>query len=164
MGIGVGGARRSQQVQRKEPRKIITSMSLNNDVQLNKAEKAWKPSVKKPTRGRVVEDVVENDPEQIKTQELFKRVRSILNKLTPQKFHQLMKQVQELTVDTEERLKGVIDLTFEKAISEPDFSVAYANMCRCLSGVSGATISKRNEKRHYHTHICYIVNELNLML
>lgn len=135
MGIGVGGPRRSQQVQRKEPRKIITSMSLNDDVQLNKAEKAWKPSVKKSTRSREPEESQENDPEQIKTQELFKRVRSILNKLTPQKFQQLMKQVQELTVDTEERLKGVIDLTFEKAISEPDFSVAYANMCRCLSGL-----------------------------
>lgn len=139
MGIGVGGTRRSQQIQRKEPRKIITSMSLNDDVQLNKAEKAWKPSAKK-ARPRAAEEPEENDPENIKTQELFKRVRSILNKLTPQKFQQLMKQVTELTIDTEERLKGVIDLTFEKAISEPNFSVAYANMCRCLSGVSGVWI------------------------
>lgn len=139
MGIGVGGTRRSQQIQRKEPRKIITSMSLNDDVQLNKAEKAWKPSGKK-SRPRAAEEPEENDPENIKTQELFKRVRSILNKLTPQKFQQLMKQVTELTIDTEERLKGVIDLTFEKAISEPNFSVAYANMCRCLSGVSGVWI------------------------
>lgn len=139
MGIGVGGTRRSQQIQRKEPRKIITSMSLNDDVQLNKAEKAWKPSAKK-IRPRAAEEPEENDPENIKTQELFKRVRSILNKLTPQKFQQLMKQVTELTIDTEERLKGVIDLTFEKAISEPNFSVAYANMCRCLSGVSGVWI------------------------
>lgn len=138
MGIGVGGPRRSQQMQRKEPRKIITTMSLGEDIQLNKAEKAWKPSAKKPTRSRAAEEVEENDPENIKTQELFKRVRSILNKLTPQKFQQLMKQVTELTIDTEERLKGVIDLTFEKAISEPDFSVAYANMCRCLMGVSVA--------------------------
>uniref|UniRef100_A0A3B3XKC5 Eukaryotic translation initiation factor 4 gamma 1 n=1 Tax=Poecilia mexicana TaxID=48701 RepID=A0A3B3XKC5_9TELE len=142
MGGGMGGPRRSQQVQRKEPRKIITSMSLNDDIQLNKAEKAWKPSVKKPTRSREPEEPQENDPEQMKTQELFKRVRSILNKLTPQKFQQLMKQVQELTVDTEERLKGVIDLTFEKAISEPDFSVAYANMCRCLSGLKVITPDK----------------------
>lgn len=141
MGIGVSGPRRSQQIQRKEPRKIITSMSLSDDVQLNKAEKAWKPSVKKapPARPRAAEETEENDAEQMKTQELFKRVRSILNKLTPQKFQQLMKQVMELTIDTEERLKGVIDLTFEKAISEPDFSVAYANMCRCLIGVSAAT-------------------------
>lgn len=65
-------------------------------------------------------------------QELFRKVRSILNKLTPQMFSQLMKQVTDLTVDTEERLKGVIDLVFEKAIDEPSFSVAYANMCRGL--------------------------------
>ncbi|XP_036928829.1 eukaryotic translation initiation factor 4 gamma 1-like isoform X1 [Acanthopagrus latus] len=148
MGIGVGGPRRSQQMQRKEPRKIITTMSLSDDVQLNKAEKAWKPSTKKAGRGRGDEE--DNDLENIKTQELFKRVRSILNKLTPQKFQQLMKQVTELTIDTEERLKGVIDLTFEKAISEPDFSVAYANMCRCLMGLKvqipdkpGATVNFR---------------------
>ncbi|XP_076590783.1 eukaryotic translation initiation factor 4 gamma 1 isoform X3 [Chaetodon auriga] len=142
MGIGVGGPRRSQQMQRKEPRKIITSMSLSDDVQLNKAEKAWKPSTKKASRSRATDEDEENDPEQIKTQELFKRVRSILNKLTPQKFQQLMKQVTELTIDTEERLKGVIDLTFEKAISEPDFSVAYANMCRCLMGLKVPTTDK----------------------
>lgn len=63
-------------------------------------------------------------------------MRGILNKLTPQMFQQLMKQVAELTIDNEERLKGVIDLVFEKAISEPNFSVAYANMCRCLTTVS----------------------------
>lgn len=104
-------------------------MSLSDDIQLNKAEKAWKPAAKK---SRADED----DSEALKTQELFRRVRSVLNKLTPQMFQQLMKQVTELTIDTEERLKGVIDLIFEKAISEPNFSVAYANMCRCLMGVS----------------------------
>uniref|UniRef100_A0A667YP01 Eukaryotic translation initiation factor 4 gamma, 1a n=1 Tax=Myripristis murdjan TaxID=586833 RepID=A0A667YP01_9TELE len=137
------GPRRSQQGQRKEPRKIITSMSLNDDVQLNKAEKAWKPSVKKSTRNRAPEESEEDDPEHIKTQELFKRVRSILNKLTPQMFQQLMKQVTELTIDTEERLKGVIDLIFEKAISEPNFSVAYANMCRCLIALKVPTTDKK---------------------
>ncbi|XP_056229786.1 eukaryotic translation initiation factor 4 gamma 1-like isoform X2 [Seriola aureovittata] len=145
MGMGVGGPRRSQQIQRKEPRKIITSMSLNDDVQLNKAEKAWKPSVKKSVRSRGAEEPPPqeiDDSEHGKTQDLFKRVRSILNKLTPQKFQQLMKQVTELTIDTEERLKGVIDLTFEKAISEPDFSVAYANMCRCLMGLKVQTTDK----------------------
>ncbi|XP_061639179.1 eukaryotic translation initiation factor 4 gamma 1-like isoform X4 [Phyllopteryx taeniolatus] len=142
MGVGIGGPRRSQQMQRKEPRKIITSMSLNEDVKLNKAEKAWKPSVKKAVYGFAGEKAVENDPDQLKTQELFKKVRSILNKLTPQKFQQLMKQVSELTIDTEERLKGVIDLTFEKAISEPDFSVAYANMCRCVMGLKVQATNK----------------------
>uniref|UniRef100_A0A7N6FIK7 Eukaryotic translation initiation factor 4 gamma, 1a n=1 Tax=Anabas testudineus TaxID=64144 RepID=A0A7N6FIK7_ANATE len=135
------GPRRSQQG-RKEPRKIISSMSLNDDVQLNKAEKAWKPSAKKPSRSRSGEEVDEEDPEQNKTQELFKRLRSILNKLTPQRFQELMKQVTELTIDTEERLKGAIDLIFEKAILEPNFSVAYANMCRCLMGLKVPTSDK----------------------
>ena len=57
----------------------------------------------------------------------------------PQNFSQLMTQMRDLTINTEERLKGVVDLVFEKAISEPSFSVAYANMCRCLMGVSTDT-------------------------
>jgi len=69
-------------------------------------------------------------------QDLYKKTRSILNKLTPQKFQVLLSQMQALKIDTESKLKGVIDLVFEKAISEPNFSVAYANMCRCLSMVS----------------------------
>ncbi|XP_042687519.1 eukaryotic translation initiation factor 4 gamma 3 isoform X1 [Centrocercus urophasianus] len=117
------GPRRSQPGQRREPRKIIT-VCVKEDVHLKKAENAWKPSLKRENQTE--------DPENVKTQELFRKVRSILNKLTPQMFNQLMKQVTDLTVDTEERLKGVIDLVFEKAIDEPSFSVAYANMCRCL--------------------------------
>ncbi|XP_015412706.1 PREDICTED: eukaryotic translation initiation factor 4 gamma 3 isoform X11 [Myotis davidii] len=117
------GSRRSQPGQRREPRKIIT-VPVKEDVHLKKAENAWKPTQKRDSQAE--------DPENIKTQELFRKVRSILNKLTPQMFNQLMKQVSGLTVDTEERLKGVIDLVFEKAIDEPSFSVAYANMCRCL--------------------------------
>ncbi|XP_067385039.1 eukaryotic translation initiation factor 4 gamma 1-like isoform X2 [Channa argus] len=135
------GPRRSQQGQRKEPRKIISSMSLGDDVHLNKAENAWKPATKKSSHSRGVEEV-EDEPEQVKTQELLKRLRSILNKLTPQKFQELMKQVTELTIDTEDRLKGTIDLIFEKAISEPNFCVAYANMCRCLTGLKVPTSDK----------------------
>nr|DBA15660.1 TPA: hypothetical protein GDO54_003133 [Pyxicephalus adspersus] len=123
--LNVGGPRRSQPGQRREPRKIIMNISVTDDVHLKKSENAWKPSVKR--------DTLVEDPETIRTQALFRKVRSILNKLTPQMFNQLMKQVTDLTVDTEERLKGVIDLVFEKAIDEPSFSVAYANMCRCLA-------------------------------
>ncbi|XP_056589766.1 eukaryotic translation initiation factor 4 gamma 3 isoform X10 [Triplophysa dalaica] len=106
-------------------RKIITNLSVNNEVQLKTTENAWKPGMK-------LDSAIE-DQETLKTQELFKKVRSILNKLTPQMFNQLMKQVTDLTIDTEERLKGVIDLVFEKAINEPSFSVAYGNMCSCLA-------------------------------
>ncbi|XP_048879401.1 eukaryotic translation initiation factor 4 gamma 3 isoform X1 [Brienomyrus brachyistius] len=110
---------------RPQPRKIIMNVSVNDDVQLRKAENAWKPGIK--------HEGLADDPDSQHTQELFRKVRSILNKLTPQMFNQLMKQVTDLTIDTEERLKGVIDLVFEKAIDEPSFSVAYSNMCRCLA-------------------------------
>ena len=55
----------------------------------------------------------------LKTQELFKRVRSLLNKLTPQMFQPLMKQVTELQIDTEERLKGVTTLSSRRPSRSP---------------------------------------------
>uniref|UniRef100_A0A8B9GRP3 Eukaryotic translation initiation factor 4 gamma, 3a n=1 Tax=Astyanax mexicanus TaxID=7994 RepID=A0A8B9GRP3_ASTMX len=110
---------------RPPPRKIIMNVSVNDDVQLKKAENAWKPGMKR--------EAATEDQETQKTQDVLKKVRSILNKLTPQMFTPLMKQVTDLTINTEERLKGVIDLVFEKAIDEPSFSVAYANMCHCLA-------------------------------
>ncbi|XDV45939.1 hypothetical protein PO909_013939 [Leuciscus waleckii] len=113
-------------LRRPSGRKIITNVSVNDEVQLKTTENAWKPG------GLKRESAIE-DPDAQKTQELFRKVRSILNKLTPQMFSQLMKQVTDLTIDTEERLKGVIDLVFEKAIDEPSFSVAYGNMCSCLA-------------------------------
>ena len=47
-------------------------------------------------------------------QDLYKQVRAVLNKLTPQKFGTLIQQIMALKIDTEERLKGTIDLIFEK--------------------------------------------------
>uniref|UniRef100_A0A672QWX5 Eukaryotic translation initiation factor 4 gamma 1-like n=1 Tax=Sinocyclocheilus grahami TaxID=75366 RepID=A0A672QWX5_SINGR len=139
-GGGRGPVSRGKDQMNRNP-KIITSLSLKDNVELNQAENAWTPSVKKQVRGREGEED-EEETEAVKTQELFRRVRSVLNKLTPQMFQQLMKQVTELSIDTEERLKGVIDLIFEKAISEPNFSVAYANMCRCLMGLKVPTSDK----------------------
>uniref|UniRef100_A0A671YKL2 Eukaryotic translation initiation factor 4 gamma 3 n=1 Tax=Sparus aurata TaxID=8175 RepID=A0A671YKL2_SPAAU len=133
---GRGAALMNIGARRPPPRKIIMNVSVNDDIQLKKSENAWKPGLKR--------EVPAEDPEIQKTQDLFRKVRSILNKLTPQKFHQLMKQVTDLTIDTEERLKGVIDLVFEKAIDEPSFSVAYGNMCRCLATLKVPMTDKPN--------------------
>uniref|UniRef100_A0A8C6PAK1 Eukaryotic translation initiation factor 4 gamma 3 n=1 Tax=Nothobranchius furzeri TaxID=105023 RepID=A0A8C6PAK1_NOTFU len=132
---GRGAALMNIAARRITPRKIIMNVSVE-DVFLNKAENAWKPGLKREGPAE--------DPEMQQTQELFRKVRSILNKLTPQKFNQLMKQVTDLTIDTEERLKGVIDLVFEKAIDEPSFSVAYGNMCRCLAALKVQMTDKPN--------------------
>uniref|UniRef100_A0A8C5GRG5 Eukaryotic translation initiation factor 4 gamma, 3a n=1 Tax=Gouania willdenowi TaxID=441366 RepID=A0A8C5GRG5_GOUWI len=136
MSSGRGAALMNIGARRPPPRKIIMHVSVNDDIQLQKSENAWKPGMKREGQAE--------DPEIQKTKELFKKVRSILNKLTPQKFNQLMKQVTDLTIDTEERLKGVIDLVFEKALDEPSFSVAYGNMCRCLATLKVQMTDKPN--------------------
>uniref|UniRef100_A0A9J7X0Y9 Uncharacterized protein n=1 Tax=Cyprinus carpio carpio TaxID=630221 RepID=A0A9J7X0Y9_CYPCA len=139
----MSGPRGSGQGQRRNaPLKIRASVSLTEDFfcpALNKAEKAWKPSVKRSDR------TDEDKSEFLKTQELYKRIEIVLNQLTPQMFQPLMKQVMKLTIDTEERLKGVIDLIYEKAISEPNSSEACANMCRCLMGLKVPATEKPGE-------------------
>ncbi|MBN3296655.1 IF4G1 factor, partial [Amia calva] len=84
-------------------------------------------------------------------QELFHRVNGILNKLTPQMFQPLMCQVNELTIDTEQRLQGVVELIFEKAISEPNFSASYANMCQCLLRLKVPAADKPGETVPFRT-------------
>ncbi|GAA6107308.1 eukaryotic translation initiation factor 4 gamma 3 isoform X7 [Tachysurus ichikawai] len=133
---GRGAPQLNPNLRRPPPRKIIMNVSVNDEVQLKKSENAWKPGLKRES--------ATEDTETHNTQELFRKVRSILNKLTPQMFSQLMKQVTDLTIDTEERLKGVIDLVFEKAIDEPSFSVAYGNMCSCLATLKVPMADKPN--------------------
>lgn len=97
---------------------------MREEVKLNETKDPWKPLRFKK------ESIGEDD---FKTQELNKKFRGILNKLTPQKFDTLLEKVKNLEINNQKRLEGVIDLVFEKAIEEPNFSEAYAAMCNKLS-------------------------------
>ena len=48
---------------------------------------------------------------------LERKARSILNKLTPQKFDKLVSQFKELDIDSEEKLAMCMELVFEKVWS-----------------------------------------------
>ena len=48
------------------------------------------------------------------TEKLFRKFKGILNKLTPQKFKNLAEQALNLKIDSEQRLKGCIDMIFTK--------------------------------------------------
>ncbi|XP_069365227.1 eukaryotic translation initiation factor 4 gamma 3-like isoform X4 [Maniola hyperantus] len=105
-------------------RQYISISLSREEVKLTQSKDAWKPT-------RFKKDNLTE--EEFRTQDLYKKFRGILNKLTPQKFDALLDKVKGLEINTQARLEGVIDLVFEKAIDEPNFSEAYAGMCSKLS-------------------------------
>ncbi|CAH0558222.1 unnamed protein product [Brassicogethes aeneus] len=122
----------------KMPGKLSISLSIRDDVKLNLTENAWKPA-------RLNAKPETASDEDKKTAELYKKVRGVLNKLTPQKFDTLVTQVRTLKIGNADRLQGVIDLVFEKAVDEPNFSVAYALMCRELALIQVPTANSKPE-------------------
>uniref|UniRef100_H3DN96 MIF4G domain-containing protein n=2 Tax=Tetraodon nigroviridis TaxID=99883 RepID=H3DN96_TETNG len=106
-----------------QQRRIISGLSLNANKILHKAENAWKPLSGKLASGCGVTE------EERKTQEVLRELQAILNKLTPGNFGSLMKSLAQLEINTEARLKAVIGLIFDKAVSEHSFCPAYAKMC-----------------------------------
>lgn len=64
---------------------------------------------------------------------MFRRVRGILNKLTPEKFQKLSDDLLRVELQSPVILKGVILLIFDKALDEPKYSSMYAQLCKRLS-------------------------------
>ncbi|KAL7302999.1 hypothetical protein TKK_0004224 [Trichogramma kaykai] len=64
---------------------------------------------------------------------IFRKVRGLLNKLTPEKFAKLSNDLLNLELNSDVILKGVIFLIFEKALDEPKYSSMYAQLCKRLS-------------------------------
>ena len=62
-----------------------------------------------------------------------KQMKSLLNKMTKEKFDKLSTQMCDIPIQSYEMLTLVIKLVYEKAISEPSFSDMYANLCYRLS-------------------------------
>jgi translation initiation factor 4G len=62
-----------------------------------------------------------------------KQMKSLLNKMTKEKFDKLSTQMCDIPIQSYEMLALVIKLVYEKAITEPSFSDMYANLCYRLS-------------------------------
>ncbi|KAI3918591.1 hypothetical protein MKX01_041911 [Papaver californicum] len=82
-----------------------------------------------------------SDTEEVKQ----RRLKAILNKLTPQNFEKLFEQVKEVNIDNAVTLTGVISQIFDKALMEPTFCEMYANFCFHLSSEL-PDFSENNEK------------------
>ncbi|XP_018568899.1 eukaryotic translation initiation factor 4 gamma 1 isoform X2 [Anoplophora glabripennis] len=123
----------------KSARPTVTlSISLREEVKLHETENAWRPA-------RLHKGEAPPTDDDRRTEDLYKKVRGVLNKLTPQKFETLLSQIKSLHIETVERLQGVIDLVFEKAVDEPNFSIAYALMCKELALMQVPTIHNTEE-------------------
>ncbi|KAJ8334171.1 hypothetical protein SKAU_G00398100 [Synaphobranchus kaupii] len=55
-------------------------------------------------------------------------------------------------MDTTERLQGVVDIIFEKAICEPKFASTYARMCRCLKENPGSNPESARRRPHWSAY------------
>ena len=85
-------------------------------VPLVRSENHWKPSKDNSVMAKVE-----------------KQMKSFLNKITKEKFDKLSAQICDIPILSYEMLTLVINLVYEKAISEPSFSDMYANLCYRLS-------------------------------
>lgn len=112
--------KRGSQQGKKEVKNI--TIHIPKDIKLRTSDNAWVSYSRSTTQSQEEED----------HNWVIKRVRSILNKLTPENFNALQNQMENITIDTEEKLTGVTDLVFEKAILEPNFGTAYAKFCKFL--------------------------------
>ncbi|GAQ88382.1 eukaryotic translation initiation factor eIF-4G [Klebsormidium nitens] len=67
------------------------------------------------------------------SEKLYKTVKGVLNKLTPDNYEKLFNQIVSAGISNADMLRGVISLIFDKAVLEPTFCPLYAELCVKLS-------------------------------
>eukprot|EP00186_Timspurckia_oligopyrenoides_P004618 CAMPEP_0182450072 /NCGR_PEP_ID=MMETSP1172-20130603/38737_1 /TAXON_ID=708627 /ORGANISM="Timspurckia oligopyrenoides, Strain CCMP3278" /LENGTH=810 /DNA_ID=CAMNT_0024647559 /DNA_START=162 /DNA_END=2594 /DNA_ORIENTATION=+ len=87
------------------------------------SESAWKPLARDAQNLESLDEITRK----------VREVRSILNKLTVEKFDKLYAQIKDIGINNLDVLKGVVHEVFEKALGEPAFAFMYADMCFKLS-------------------------------
>ncbi|CAF1271490.1 unnamed protein product [Rotaria sp. Silwood1] len=109
------------------------------------------PIEKPPLANRSDNPYTTVDRNKIDLNEKFLRdVKSILNKLTPQTYDKLLKQLDDLELDRYERLDGIITNIFTKAVEEPKFSFLYARLCQSFQRKQ-VTVPDANGQRITHS-------------
>jgi len=108
---------------------------------LHKAENAWKPKL----RGK---DSKLND-EEAKYEKFRKSVRSLLNKITPTTYAEIVGKFVELNVgQNEHSCKVAVGLIFDKAVEEPTFCGMYTDLCKNQFNVEGG---RKEEGSFFYT-------------
>jgi len=64
---------------------------------------------------------------------IFRKIRGLLNKLTPETFERLSRNLLSIGLNSRSILGGLILLIFQKALDEPKYCSMYAQLCKRLS-------------------------------
>ena len=107
--------------QQKGVKVIKLGRALDAEVCLNKSKDAWRPK-----------NTAANNSNEDSTAATVKKFRSILNKITPEKFEKLMGQICDLEIKTTDCLEQIIDTIFDTAVNDQTFSEIYAKICKRL--------------------------------
>ena len=100
------------------------------------SENRWKPQKKVEPALGPLPGVGPSDGNTLLSPDVVQRkVKSLLNKLTLEKFDKITDQILAIASQSKfendgQTLRQVIQLTFEKATDEPNFSAMYARFCR----------------------------------
>ncbi|KAI9579126.1 hypothetical protein GQX74_014743 [Glossina fuscipes] len=114
----------------REKEIIRVHLSLNEEIKLSECENAWQPETLRSKSNNSVALALNPINEDIDT--VLKRVRGVLNKLTPDNFEVLLKTMTNISMNTQEKMQQVMLLIFEKTVSEPNFAPTYAKFCKML--------------------------------
>jgi hypothetical protein len=126
---GTPPARQGSQGQQRQQSGLWQPVPAPEPIErLEISDTAWQPKVS--NKGAKQEAL---DEETANQETIFKKMRSLLNKLTLEKFDSISQKILDMGISSEAILQGVINLIFDKALDEPTFGGMYAQLCQFLS-------------------------------
>ncbi|KAI8341213.1 hypothetical protein BC941DRAFT_510423 [Chlamydoabsidia padenii] len=133
------------------------TIPLDQVVPLEKSENRWMPAVV-ATGGEVTAEPVVKTEDELMTQEfIIRKVKSLLNKLTLEKFDSISDQIwsyahQSAKEKDGESIRTVIQLIFDKACDEAPFASMWAQLCRKLQDTMAEADDIRDENNMVDKH------------
>jgi translation initiation factor 4G len=105
-----------------------TVSSNVNDLTKSSINNKWIPQTLLRSHQQANRNLIRTKEE--KDNDVFRRCRALLNKLTPEKFDKLADDLANPSfgIDSPHLLKGVILLIFDKALAEPN----YCSLCKLI--------------------------------
>lgn len=105
---------------------------MNSTDHLIKINSNYRNSMETSTKQPYLTSRISNlnlDP----NESLYREIRNLLNKLTPQNMENITNKLISLPIETEDQLINSIEIIFKTSIEEQAFSQIYAQLCKSLS-------------------------------